>query len=202
MLQPPILTVVERRFLLRVAWESVATAVGAPRTGDTIVVPSDSHRLVQPSGAFVTLRVGSNLRGCIGQIKAETETTLTETVRRMAAVAATADPRFTALSCAELSSTSIEVSILGPLVEATDPERLEIGRHGVVVEAGTKRGLLLPQVAIERGWDSKTFLCETCRKAGLHAEAWRTKAHVWLFDAEVFTDSDDDLAPTSRRESA
>lgn len=191
MLHRPMLTAAERRFLLRVARESVAATVCAPGSGgDTTVGPIDSRRLVQPGGVFVTLRVGSDLRGCIGHVEAEAETTITETVRRVAALAATADPRFTALSHAELSSTSIEVSVLGPLIEAANPATLEIGRHGVVVEDGTKRGLLLPQVAVERSWDATTFLRETCRKASLDAEAWRTKARVWLFEAEVFGDND------------
>jgi uncharacterized protein (TIGR00296 family) len=80
--------------------------------------------------------------------------------------------------------------VLGPLepIDPHDPAAIEIGRHGLVVEQGWRRGLLLPQVATEWGWDRETFLAHTCAKAGLPHDCWRTGARVFRFAADVFGD--------------
>ena len=196
----------ERRALLRLTRGALAAAVrgespaGAPdespamAPGESPAAGSaggdPSGRLGQPGGAFVTLRLNGRLRGCIGHI--ETPDPLVETIRRVAALAATADPRFGPVTAAELPLIDVEISVLGTPSEPDDPTRLEIGRHGVLVDDGARRALLLPQVAVEWGWSARRFLREACRKAGLGADAWRRGARVQLFEAEVFGDSDDD----------
>ena len=90
------------------------------------------------------------------------------------------------MSASELPELDIEISLLGPLEPIAGPDDYEIGRHGLVVEMGDRRGLLLPQVATEWGWDRETFLAQTCHKAGLRRNAWRHGAKMWRFEAEVF----------------
>ena len=102
----------------------------------------------------------------------------------------TRDPRFRPLERAELEGTHIEISVLSPLRRAR-PEELIIGRHGVVIERGLRRGLLLPQVAITQKWDRQRFLEEACIKAGLDPEAWKhPETSVELFSAEIFEEKD------------
>jgi len=107
-------------------------------------------------------------------------------VTRCAVAACSADPRFPPVTPAELEQIEIEISLLGPLEPITGPQEIEIGAHGLVVEMGWQRGLLLPQVATEWKWDAEAFLAHTCHKAGLPRDAWRHGAKVWRFEAEVF----------------
>lgn len=188
MAAPPALSAGERRALVRLARAAVTAAVGGAPQAAGSTAGDSSGPLGRPGGAFVTLRLEGRLRGCIGHLEASDP--LAETVRRVAALAATADPRFEAVTAAELPRITLEISVLGPLREPDDPLRLEIGRHGVLVDDGPRRGLLLPQVAVERGWDARRFLREVCRKAGLGANAWRRTARVQLFEAEVIAESD------------
>jgi len=101
-------------------------------------------------------------------------------------MACSADPRFPAVSGAELETLDVEISILGPLEPIASPDDIEIGRHGLVVELGHRRGLLLPQVATEWRWTQQAFVQHACRKAGLSQDAWRKRAALWRFEAEVF----------------
>jgi hypothetical protein len=142
--------------------------------------------LPEASGAFVTLKKDGELRGCIGTL--ECRGPLAEEVARAAVSAAREDPRFAPIGASELDDLQVEVSILGPLepIDPLDPEAIVIGRHGLVVEQGSRRGLLLPQVAIEWNMDRETFLARTCVKAGLPTDAWRTGAQVYRFAADVF----------------
>jgi AmmeMemoRadiSam system protein A len=135
---------------------------------------------------FVTLKRCGALRGCLGVLQLRGN--LAEEVARCARDSATEDPRFPPVAPDELADTSLEISVLGRL-ELIDPApegAIEIGRHGLVVEQGHRRGLLLPQVAVEWGWTPEQFLRQTCRKAGLTPDAWRNGAEVYRFDAEVF----------------
>jgi AmmeMemoRadiSam system protein A len=140
------------------------------------------------SGAFVTIRRGGQLRGCLGTL--ECRGSLLEEVARCAARAAREDPRFPPVDASELAALAIEVSILGPLEEISppDPGAIVIGRHGLVVERGRRRGLLLPQVASEWGWTPEQLLAHTCVKAGLPRDAWQHGAIVYRFEAVVFGD--------------
>lgn len=136
-------------------------------------------------GAFVTLKIGGRLRGCIGWV--EGRGPVWDTVARMAKAAAFEDSRFPALRRDEFERLEIEISILSPLSECADPGAVEIGRHGLVVRRGGRSGLLLPQVATEWKWDRETFLAHTCLKAGLPETAWKEAGCSLLwFEAEVF----------------
>jgi AmmeMemoRadiSam system protein A len=118
----------------------------------------------------------------------EADDSLPRIVKRCAVAACSADPRFSAVTPAELSQIQIELSLLGSLEQAVGPADIEVGRHGLMVELGRERGLLLPQVATEWQWDAATFFSQTCRKAGLPADSWQHGAKVWKFEAEVFGD--------------
>lgn len=145
-------------------------------------------RLLSPSGAFVTLRKSGQLRGCIGSIA--TKNPLPQTIRECAVAAAVDDPRFPPLEPDELDELSIEISLLSPPQSVDDIEDICIGRHGVLVSQGPRRGLLLPQVATENHWDRKTFLEHACLKAGLPSDAWKHSAHLKMFSAEVFAEGE------------
>lgn len=135
-------------------------------------------------GLFVTLRVLGILRGCIGII--EPEGTVAETVMKCAIGAACKDPRFSPVRMEELPALTIEISLLSPLALAR-PEDIEIGRHGLLILRDGSRGVLLPQVALEHGLDREQFLAETCRKAGLGADAWRHPGTaIFSFTADHF----------------
>lgn len=182
----------ERRALLRVARVAIARAIGAsPAPEPALDRPSGAgHRA--SSGAFVSLhrRGSGELRGCIGCF--EGRGTLDETVARMAVEAATHDPRFAPMRPFELDGVTIEISVLGPMVDLDDPRRVEVGEHGLVVSRGGRRGVLLPQVAAEYGWTREEFLDHTCVKAGLSAGDWRKPGtRLQTFTAEVFGESGD-----------
>jgi AmmeMemoRadiSam system protein A len=140
------------------------------------------------TGVFVTIKRRGQLRGCLGVL--EMRASLDEEVARCARDSATADPRFSPMTPDELPDMSLEISVLGPLeeIDPLDDRAIVIGRHGLLVEQGLRRGLLLPQVAPEWGWTREQFLQQTCRKAHLPENAWRAGARVFRFDAEVFGD--------------
>jgi AmmeMemoRadiSam system protein A len=141
-----------------------------------------------PMGAFVTIHVRGDLRGCLGRL--DTHRPIVENVLHLAAVVADSDPRFPPLRAAELHYTGIEISALAPEEEVGDPAAIEVGRHGLIAEQGACRGLLLPQVPLEHGWDRETFLDHTCLKAGLPRDAWRRGARIFRFEALVFGESE------------
>jgi len=139
------------------------------------------------SGVFVTIKQRGELRGCLGTL--QNRAGLAGEVIRCAADSASEDPRFPPVSPGELPELSLEISVLGPLEEIEPrPDAFTIGTHGLVVEQGVRRGLLLPQVATEWGWTGEQFLRQTCVKAGLPPDAWRQGARVFRFAAEVFGD--------------
>jgi len=172
----------DRELLLRVAREAIAAHVGAGAAH----VPSDAPVLQQFAGAFVTIHNRGDLRGCIGHI--EPTELLAHVIPRCAVAACSTDPRFPPVTASELDDISIEISVLGPLEPIAGPADIEVGRHGLVVEMGWQRGLLLPQVAPEWNWDAETFLAHTCHKAGLPRDAWQRGAKLWRFEAEVFSE--------------
>ncbi|OPY92519.1 MAG: hypothetical protein A4E73_01050 [Syntrophaceae bacterium PtaU1.Bin231] len=147
--------------------------------------PALSDVLKERRGAFVTLKKAGMLRGCIGYIQAVKP--LHETVEEMAEAAAFRDPRFSPVRKNELQQMSVEISVLTPLREIHDVSEIEVGRHGIYIIRGGSSGLLLPQVAVEYGWDRETFLSETCHKAGLPTNAWRERqTRILIFSAEIF----------------
>ena len=186
----PALTAEQRLALLELARGAVgqvAAAAGPPPAPENPGAPPPG--LDRPGAAFVTLRVGGTLRGCIGAC--EPHASLWSTVHEMASAAATRDPRFPPITARDLDDLSVEISVLSPERVIHDASEIEIGRHGLEVRRRMARGLLLPQVATEHRFDRERFLAETCRKAGLPPDAWRDPAtEVWLFEADVFSEAD------------
>lgn len=172
----------EKSELLRIAREAIEAR--AKRTSAAMKGDNSSGALNEDSGAFVTLNRKGRLRGCLGVFASKDP--LWKTVERMAAAAASEDPRFVPVGEDELPEIDIEISVLTPLRKIDDPEKVEAGRHGLVIALGNKRGALLPQVATEHGFDRETFLSETCVKAGLKPDAWKEGASIYVFEAEVF----------------
>jgi AmmeMemoRadiSam system protein A len=136
------------------------------------------------TGAFVTILCDGELRGCLGRI--EPALPLPDLIGQLSTAVADSDPRFVAVQPHELSRIHIEISVLAPEQEIESVAEIEIGRHGLIVERGASRGLLLPQVPVEHGWDVETFVAHACRKAGLAADAWRRGARMYVFEAQVF----------------
>lgn len=171
----------ERAALLGIARGAVLAHLGlAPAPA----LPA-SGALAAPRGAFVTLHVAGELRGCIGSFRPQGS--LAETVARMAVAAASEDPRFPRLRAEELPELQVSVSALEPPFRLDDPRKVEVGRHGLIVKKGWNRGALLPRVATEQGWDTEAFLRHTCLKAGLPPTAWRDPdSEVDAFEAEEF----------------
>lgn len=144
--------------------------------------------LGEPGAAFVSVYVAGELRGCLGCIEPRGPS-LADAVADLAAAAASCDPRFAPLRASDLVSLHVEISVLGPLTRVGTPDEIVIGRDGLVVEEGSRRGLLLPQVATRWAWNVPRFLEETCHKAGLSPTAWRDRAEVFRFEADVFADT-------------
>jgi len=176
------LTREDRSALLALARHTILATLGLPAPA-----PADRPVFARRAGAFVTVHVGGELRGCIGI--PEPSQPLADVVTHCAKAASSEDPRFDRIQRSDVDALDIEISVLSPLVPLADPAEVEIGRHGIVVEQGWHRGLLLPQVAPEHGWSRTEFLRQTCRKAGAAADAWERGARVWLFEADVFSES-------------
>jgi AmmeMemoRadiSam system protein A len=174
----------DRGRLLAEARRAVADALAG--RAPTPVEPAGVF--AREAGVFVSLHLDGDLRGCIGH--PDGNQTLAIVVPQCAVAAATGDPRFEAVSPAELDRCVIEISVLGPITAVHDPREIVVGRDGLIAEQGWRRGLLLPQVAVEYGWDRDTFLARTCGKAGLPPDAWRRGAAISRFEAEVFDDAD------------
>ncbi len=144
--------------------------------------------LNQTAGCFVTIHMEGQLRGCIGNFVSDKPLHLE--VTQMAVAAATTDPRFYAMSSQDIGSYSLDISILSPLLKIDDVMQIEVGTHGIYLEKDYSRGVLLPQVATEQGWDRQTFIEQTCVKAGLPTDAWKSpQTSIYSFSAQVITDS-------------
>jgi len=174
----------DRQALLKLARSALLEAVTHKRLLPLPVdVPPGFDR---KQGVFVTLRSGKKLRGCIGVL--ESRRSLGEAVIGCAAGAASEDPRFPPVAVGELSTIHIEVSVLSPLVPIR-PEMIVIGTHGIAIVGEGRRGVLLPQVAVEHNLTPEQFLAETCKKAGLAPEAWRdAHTQIFAFTSEVFSE--------------
>lgn len=173
----------ERTLLLRLAHEAVLSVL---EHREISLTPPTPH-LAEPRGAFTTIYVRGELRGCVGYVLPVTS--LYRTVAETARSAAFEDSRFWPVTLEEVPGLEVSLSILSPL-RPIQAEEVEIGRHGLLVSRGGYRGLLLPQVPVEHGWDRVTFLEQTCRKAGLPSNAWQTGATLEAFTAEIFGDRD------------
>lgn len=173
----------ERALLLRLAHDSILAAV---EKQEISLTPPSAH-LAEPRGAFTSLYLHGELRGCVGYVLpvASVYAAVAETAR----AAAFEDTRFDPVTREEAQNLEIEISILSP-PQPIDPDEVRVGKHGLVIGRGGHRGLLLPQVPVERHWDRITFLQQTCRKAGLAQDAWQKGATVESFTAEVFGEKD------------
>ncbi|HKA90755.1 MAG TPA: AmmeMemoRadiSam system protein A [Haliangiales bacterium] len=172
----------EKRELLRIARATLREFLAVGR-----IPPGAPHKktLLAPAGVFVTLSEGESLRGCIGTTAAAQP--VYKAVQEMAVAAASRDPRFPSVRAEELNLLTIEISVLGARRHIAGPEDIEIGRDGLTIAKGSRRGLLLPQVAVEHGWDAEQFLARTCEKANLGPQDWRSPdATVDAFTAQVF----------------
>lgn len=183
-----MLSALGRRTLILVARERITSHLA----GREPHYPQRLPELETPTGAFVSLHLAhgleARLRGCIGRITSDRP--LYDTVRETAFSAAFRDPRFPPLESDELDNLLIEISVLSALVRVDDARAIDPGVHGILIEQGRNSGLLLPQVAAQHRWDRTTFLEQTCRKAGLAPEAWRSPDTVLCtFTAEVFDEA-------------
>jgi len=176
-------TAEERAILLKLAHAAIATGM----SGQNISFDPPSPHLAEPRDAFTTIYVRGELRGCVGYVFPVHS--LYRTVAETARSAAFEDTRFLPVSREEAAELEVSLSILSP-TQAIRPEEVEIGKHGLLISHHGRRGLLLPQVPVEHGWDRVTFLEQTCRKAGLPVDAWRQGATLEAFTAEVFGDQD------------
>jgi AmmeMemoRadiSam system protein A len=182
----------QRRILLRIAHEAILSVLERRPFPE---VPPLLPALSDPRGVFTTLYLrgdlpgdlGRQLRGCVGY--AVPIAPLYRAVAETARAAAFEDSRFSPVTKEEALKLEVSLSVLSRLFPI-HPEEVEVGRHGLVISLGSRRGLLLPQVTVEHGWDRETFLEQTCRKAGLPLDAWRKTATVEAFTAEVFADGD------------
>ncbi len=171
----------ERALMKGLVKESIESALFG-RKVKPVQVPA---KLKEKMGAFVCLKTHGELKGCIGHIKGFLP--LDETIKEMARQAAFHDPRFPPLDESEWKDTEIEISVLTPMQKIDDIKEIEVGVHGIYVEKGLDTGLLLPQVAVEYGWDRTTFLEYACMKAGLPKDAWKMKGtNIYIFSADVF----------------
>jgi AmmeMemoRadiSam system protein A len=169
----------ERALLLRLAHDSIRSAFEQ----QDISLESPTPHLAEPRGVFTSLHLRGQLRGCVGYVLPVIP--LYRAVGETARAAAFEDTRFNAVTRDEAPELRIELSILSS-PQPIAAEALEVGRHGLLISMHGQRGLLLPQVPLEHGWDRSTFLEQTCRKAGLPRDAWRKGATIEAFTAEVF----------------
>jgi AmmeMemoRadiSam system protein A len=170
------------QWLHRLAVLGVRRAVEADGAVDAEIerllgaAPAD---VLAPAGAFVTLRNGGKLRGCIGYVAPIKPTW--EAVLENAAAAAVRDPRFPPVSARDLPLLEVEVSVLTEPIPIADWQALEVGRDGILLEKDGRRAVFLPEVAAQQGWGREETLTRLAMKAGLPADAWRKGARLAVF---------------------
>ena len=176
----------EKKFLLSLARKTIGDFLNGEKSQNTGYF---SENLKTKSGAFVTLTIKHNLRGCIGYVQGYKA--LQDSIVDIAVSSAFNDPRFPPLTKKEFNDIEIEISVLTPLTKIKDISEIEIGRDGLIIKQLPYEGLLLPQVATEYNWDVQTFLEHTCNKAGLPSSAWKDEdTEILKFSAIIFKESD------------
>lgn len=174
----------EQRLLLDYARRSIVSCV----TEQPLPALETSNEvLCSARGCFVTITANGDLRGCIGTFTSDKP--LYRLVQEMAVSAAVRDPRFYPMQPADLQSFSLEISILSPLHKITSVDEIQVGAHGIYLEKNYARGVLLPQVATDHGWDRDTFLEQTCLKAGLRPHDWQEGADIHIFSAQIIREN-------------
>jgi AmmeMemoRadiSam system protein A len=177
-------TATERLVLTGLARASIAAALEL-----VAVPPPDSPLLDERHGVFVTLTLHGSLRGCVGQVQSSER--LRALLPDMARAAAFQDPRFAPLTTTEFGIVLIEVSLLSRPVRIASPEEVEVGTHGVIVSARGRRGVFLPQVAVEWNWSREELLENLCAKASLARDAWRhPDTRLETFTARVYAEEE------------
>jgi AmmeMemoRadiSam system protein A len=176
-----LLTKKEQRELLKIARNTIISYV---TSGTVPAVETVSVGLNLESGSFVTIKKNGQLRGCIGNFVSDKP--LYRLVQEMALSAATRDPRFYPMKPQDLAEFDLEISVLSPLQRIASVEEIKVGTHGIYIIKNSSRGVLLPQVATEYGWDRETFLRHTCQKAGLPEDTWQKECEIYIFSALVF----------------
>jgi AmmeMemoRadiSam system protein A len=171
----------EKKELLLIAHSALELFV---KKKEKLNIQPQKKILLTKRGAFVTLKKQGRLRGCVGFF--EPIFPLYQAIIQAAIYAASEDARFLPVTPGELDKIEIEISVLSPLQKIGDPRLVKVGKHGLLISQGAKRGILLPQVPIENQWSRTTFLQMACQKAGLPGDAWKTGADVFIFEAEVF----------------
>ena len=179
----------EERQLLALARQALEARIAGLRLSDVAC----TGPLALRCGAFVSIHCGGDLRGCLGRLTADSP--LGSTLVHLGGAVADSDPRFPPVTLAELASLHIEISLLTPERPVASIDEIEVGRHGLIVERGRARGLLLPQVATEHAWDRVTFVEHTCLKAGLPRDAWQNGASILVFEAHVFSEHGRAVSP-------
>ncbi len=173
----------QKKYLLGLARQTIETKL---RTDKILKPKVEDKTLLNKRGAFVTLKVDGELRGCIGYPLPHKP--LAEAIREMAIAAATQDYRFQPLDEEDLTSLKIEISVLTLPRRIEDIREIEVGKHGIIISKGFNKGLLLPQVPLEYDWDLETFLRHGCMKAGLDEYEWKKKVEIEVFEAQVFSE--------------
>ncbi|MBT1071839.1 AmmeMemoRadiSam system protein A [Pelotalea chapellei] len=179
-----LLTTAEQKELLKIARETVMACVKAEKLP---VFTVTSPGMSAARGCFVTINQEGHLRGCIGNFVSDKP--LYSLVQEMAIAAATQDPRFYPLKPKDLENFELEISVLSTLKKISSVNEIQVGTHGLYIIKNTYRGVLLPQVAAEYGWDRETFLNHTCIKAGLPENTWKKECEIYTFTAMVFRET-------------
>lgn len=175
------LTENQKQELLRLAKNAIVEYVGRKKVPEH---PTNDPRLHANGATFVTINRNHMLRGCIGNISPDRP--LSSSVIQNAVSACSRDPRFRPMTPEELKDMSVEVTVLSPMEPLTDTGLLKVGKHGIFLVSGSASGILLPQVAMENGWDERTFLEQVSIKAGLSKDAWKGKdAKLYIYTAEI-----------------
>jgi AmmeMemoRadiSam system protein A len=180
-MQKQQLSAKEKQLLLDIAREAIVSYV---QTGTIPERQVSNSNLLVKQGCFVCIKINGMLRGCIGNFLSDKP--LNRLVQEMAVSAATRDPRFYPMKEDDLKDFDVEISVLSPLHKISSIEEIEVGVHGIYLEKNFSRGVLLPQVAVEHGWDRDTFLSQTSVKAGLGKDDWQESTDIFTFSAMVF----------------
>lgn len=179
-----LLNKIQQEFLLGLARKAIKHYL---EKGKILKIQKVDEKLKEKKGAFVTLKVNDQLRGCIGHPLPYKP--LYETIIEVAISAATEDFRFQPLSLGELKETKIEISVLSLPKPVKVIQEIEVGKHGIIISKGLSKGLLLPQVPVEYDWDRETYLSHSCLKAGLDENEWKSgDCSIEIFSAQVFSE--------------
>ncbi len=173
----------QQETLLQLAREVISFYL---KTGDTLEKDIPDKTFLEKRGAFVTLKIKGELRGCIGYLIPYKS--LYATIIDAAVSAASSDPRFQPLTTDELQETKIEISVLTPPRPVKDIHEIKVGTHGIIISKGPNRGLFLPQVPIEQNWDLEAYLEHGCQKAGLDKNEWKKDVKIEIFSAQIFSE--------------